>query len=176
MSFTSKAKYNEQQYIMRLLEIFGVVEAEQMRILFSYLKEATYGMIITSMFRQGAVYFSHDAKYMASTPMALKREDIGSRINCFWAFICMKDKVNDFCVGEAPAIISLSSGTKDYDLIPLSEEIIDEVNNAVDELDLSAIRVFVTTDLKLVRNIYRRGKNDIVIDVTDQVNAKIYEL
>ena len=61
-------------------------------------------------------------------------------------------------------------------MIPLSEETIEEINEAIDDLDLSTVRVFVTTNLKLVRNIYRREKNDVVIDVTDKTEAKIYEL
>ena len=84
--------------------------------------------------------------------------------------------MNDFCAGSAPALISLSSKAKEYDLIPLSEETIEEINEAIDDLDLSTVRVFVTTNLKLVRNIYRREKNDVVIDVTDKTEAKIYEL
>ena len=176
MSFTSKAKEETMLCIERLLELFGVVETEQMRVLFSFLKEAEYGRVITSMYRKGMVYFSSDSKYMANNPRALKRGDVSDSVNCFWAFICLKDKVNDFCGGTAPALISLSSKAKEYDLIPLSEETIEEINEVVDDLDIRTVRVFVTTNLKLVRNVYRREKNDVVIDVTDKTEAKIYEL
>ena len=49
MSFAKLTHNHELAYIPKLLAIFGVVERDQMRKLFSHLTESEYGKILTRL-------------------------------------------------------------------------------------------------------------------------------
>ena len=49
MSFASRIKGKEMACIVRILEIFGVVEQRQMRELFSRLSDEAYGKILSHL-------------------------------------------------------------------------------------------------------------------------------
>lgn len=176
MTFTEKVKGNELQYMMQLLEIFGIVETTQMRALFSFLNDAEYKRLTTFLQLQDAVYCSPDTNYIAINQLALEQEGVSERANCFRAFLYLKDKADDFCAGTAPAIITLFSATRSYDLIPLSKKTIDKINVPLAEVDVRTVRVFVTTEPMLVRNLCCTAKTEFVIDVTDASAPRIYEL
>lgn len=122
MSFASKYRGKELTVMVKLLSVFGVVEVRQMRELFSHLDTKKYGKIMTLLHREGMVYTTPDAKYLASNRMSAAKVDISSSVSCFWALISIKDSIQDFCAGEMPALLTVSATGFDYDLIPVSEK------------------------------------------------------
>ena len=88
-----------------------------MRELFSHLSDSQYGKILTLLSREGLAYRSPDSIYLASSKFTASRIDKENSVMCFWAFILIKDKAQDFCAGEAPAILTVASRSKNYDLI-----------------------------------------------------------
>ena len=120
MSFASKYRGKELTVMVKLLSVFGVVEVRQMRELFSHLDTKKYGKIMTLLHREGMVYTTPDAKYLASNRMSAAKVDISSSVSCFWALISIKDSIQDFCAGEMPALLTVSATGFDYDLIPVS--------------------------------------------------------
>lgn len=176
MSFSKLTHNHELAYITKLLAIFGVVERDQMRKLFSHLTDSEYGKILTRLHREGLAYRSPDSVYLASSKFTADRVDKSNSVMCFWAFIVIKDKVHDFCAGEAPTIITVAAKSKDYDLIPLNGKNTQQVNEAGEEIPSRTIRYLITKDLQLITSIDRRMKNDYVIHVGDEGVIDIYEL
>ena len=176
MSFVGTVKDRELAYITRILSIFGVVEERQMRKLFSHLNDKDYGRIMARIHREGLAYRNADAKYLAVSEFTLEKTDIESSVRCFWAFIQIKDKIHDFCASSPPAIITISSKSKDYDLIPLDAKTIEIVNGAMYDIGEQVVRFLVTDDLMNITRIDRREKNDFVIHVKPSGETEIYEL
>ena len=176
MSFVGTVKDRELAYITRLLSVFGVVEERQMRTLFSYLNDKDYGRIMTRIHREGLAYRTADAKYLAASEFTFEKTDIESSVRCFWAFIQIKDKIHDFCASSPPAIITIASKAKDYDLIPLDAKTIEIVNGAMYDINEHVVRFLVTDDLMNITRLDRREKNDFVIHVKHNGDTEIYEL
>ena len=176
MSFASMVKERQVVYITRLLSIFGVVEERQMRSLFSFLSDQRYGAMISVLHREGTAKRSPDAKYIASSRMSLTRTDIKTSVMCFWAFIAGKDKVLDFCAGEAPTMVTISGQKGDYDIIPVTPKNIEQVNLASYELPESTVRLLVTDDLESLTQLDRRVRNDLVLLVGKDGVTETYEL
>lgn len=176
MTFARAVKNKELAYISRLLSIFGVVEERQMRLLFQHLDSKDYGKIMTRLHREGMIYRTPDAKYIAPSELTAMRADRRNSVLCFWAFIQIRDKAQDFCVGEPPAIISVASKSTDYDVIPLSKENISLINEMGDEIPERSVRYLVTDDLKLVSGVERRMKNDYVLHINEDGAIETYEL
>ena len=97
MSFASKYRGKELTVMVKLLSVFGVVEVRQMRELFSHLDTKKYGKIMTLLHREGMVYTTPDAKYLASNRMSAAKVDISSSVSClFGALISIKDSIQEF--------------------------------------------------------------------------------
>lgn len=175
MSFASNVAGREIAVITRLLSGFGVVEARQMTELFSYLGNS-YGRIMARLHREGTVFRSGDTKYLAASEFTLKRTDVASSVMCFWAFMQIKDKVQDFCTGTPPAILTVAAKHRDYDLIPVTEQTISQINETIEEIPEKTVRFLVTRDLLLIGKIDRRIKNDFVLLVGDDGIIETYEL
>ena len=176
MSFKSMVKNHELAYVTKIITIFGVVEERQMRRLFSFLSESEYGKIMTLLAREGQFYRTPDARYLAASRRQLDKLHISSSVDCFWAFLELKDRVHDFCAGEPPAIITMLAKTTDYDLIPISSENTKQVNDNAEELPERTVRFLVTRDLEFLTEIDRRIKNDYAILVDENGVVETYEL
>ena len=176
MSFASRVKGKEMACIVRILEIFGVVEQRQMRELFSRLSDDAYGKILSHLNSDGLVYWAKDGVRLAASRLALERTDFDASVMCFWAFVKMKDKIEDFCSGDPPALITVTTGANTVDLIPLTPENTDEINRNMEEMPEETKRFLVTRDPQLVSGVQRRYKNDYVLHVDSCGNIETYEL
>ena len=176
MSFATKSRKKELPFISRLLSIFGIVEERQMRILFSHLSPKNYGKIITLMHREGLVYFTPDGKYIASNETQARRSDRKSCVLCFWAFIKIRDMMQDFCAGEEPALVTVASYERDYDLIPITEDNLKLINDSIDEIPEHSVRYLITDDLQKIVGIDRRMKNDYLLHINENGEIETYEM
>ena len=111
MSFKSMVKGHELAYVTKILAIFGAVEERQMQQLFSFLSDSEYGRIMTRLAREGQFYRTPDARYLTFSRLRFEKLNVSSSVDCFWAFLELKDRVQDFCAGEPPAIITMSAQT-----------------------------------------------------------------
>lgn len=176
MSFRTLVKGSEFAYICKLMTIFGAVEERQMRRLYDFLDDKEYGRLMTRLKREGFFYRTPDARYLASTRIMLNKVNISASVDCFWAFLELKDKVHDFCAGEAPALISMATKASVYDMIPVTGKNAQQINDSIDEIPERSIRFFVTRDLDLLTGIERRIKNDYAIHVDEDGVLETYEL
>jgi len=176
MSFAKIVKNRELAYITKLLSIFGAVEERQMRELFSHLDDKEYGKIMARLHREGLVYRTPDAKHLTTSRYSLEKVDVPSSVRCFWAFIKIKNKVQDFCSGSAPAIITVASNSTDYDLIPVSSNNATQINESCEEIPEATVRFLVTENLELLRGIERRIHHDYALLVDDEGVAETFEL
>lgn len=176
MSFAKMVKNRELAYITRLLAVFGAVEERQMRELFNFLNDRKYGAIIHRISLEGTAYRTADAHLIASSKFTLEKSLAQESVMCFWAFIKVKNKVLDFCAGSEPAIATLSTRMGVYDLIPVTERTIEQVNDAVEELPENTIRLLITENLHNITHIVRRSHNDLVLLVDGDGVAESYEL
>ena len=175
MSFASRVGNRQIAMITRLLDCFRVVENRQMAELFSYMGN-DYGRVMARLHREGLAVRSSDSRYLTCSEFVLDRTVIASSVMCFWAFIKIKDKVQDFCAGDPPAIVTVAAKNKDYDLIPIKPNNINLINSTIDDIPERSVRFLVTRDLQLVANIDRRVKNDYVLLVGDDGVIETYEL
>ena len=67
--------------------------------------------------------------------------------------MCVKDKVQDFCAGEPPALLTIAAKDHDYDLIPVNGKNIAFINSAADDVPERTVRYLVTNDLRRVKGI-----------------------
>lgn len=176
MAFAVLVKNRQLAFITKILAIFGVVEERQMRELFSYMSDDDYGKIQTRLYREGLVYRAPDAKYMATSRYSIERFNIERSVMCFWAFIRIKEKVLDFCAGEDPTMVAVSTRGGDYDLIPVDGKNTDAINAHCDDYPDETVRLFVTKDLKNLEGIVRRLRNDLVLLVGPNGVTDAYEL
>ena len=140
MSFKSMVKGHELAYVTKILAIFGAVEERQMQQLFSFLSDSEYGRIMTRLAREGQFYRTPDARYLTFSRLRFEKLNVSSSVDCFWAFLELKDRVQDFCAGEPPAIITMSAQTTDHDLIPVSGENTMQINENAEELPERTVR------------------------------------
>lgn len=82
----------------------------------------------------------------------------------------------DFCAAERPTLLTISTKTKEYDLIPVSSSNIALINEKADELPEQSVRFLVTRDLTLLNDIERRIQNDIALLVDENGVIGAYEL
>ena len=176
MAFADLVRNHELAYISRILSAFGVVEEQQIRTLFGHLDDKKYGQIISRMSREGLSYRTPDAKYVSSSRYTTDRTDTASSVLAFWGFICVKDRVKDFCPGTYPTIVTIATNKSDSDLIPLTQESLDRVNDAYDSIPDDTVRLLVLRDQFLLRQLIRRRKNDVAILVKDNGTTEIYDL
>lgn len=67
MTFAHLTKDREFAVMTKLLTIFGIVEARQMRELFSHMSDGQYGRIMAQMQREGLAYRTPDGRFLTST-------------------------------------------------------------------------------------------------------------
>ena len=180
MSFASSVKGRELTAITRILEVFGVVEAEQMRRAFSYLDHSEYGKILARLNREGLVYWPRDAKHIAANQMIMDRCNIEDSVLCFEGFIKLKDDIAEFCAGQAPAIATLIMQKNTVDLIPVNPGNVELINDKIDDIPKETYRFLVTRDQQLCVGIHRRLQNDYVVFIDDSDQSgrkpKLYRL
>jgi hypothetical protein len=174
MSFEETSHNREIAFITRLLSIFGAVEYRQMRELFSHLSESRYGKILNRLRLEGAVSYSHGAKYLSTSQYALGRAQIQESVRVFWAFIKMKDRVLDFSASAPPALLTFTSGPADYDLIPVSADNQSEIEAAADNVPEKTKRLLVVDSLDEVSTMNFRKENDFVLVVGKDGDTKFY--
>lgn len=176
MSFRKLVGSHELPTISMLLSLFGVVETEQMRRLFDHLTDSSYGRIIARMSREGMIYRSPEGKLMAGSPYPLKKCEPEESVLCFEVFIYIKDRIHDFCKGEAPAIVAIAAKNEVFDIIPVNEENLGIINEKSIELDEKTVRFLAVRDVSLVQDIQRRFKNDYVFCMKSDKTLGVYEL
>ncbi len=176
MSFESSVKGHEVSYITRLLEVFGVVEQRQMRTLFSHLSDEAYGKILSRLSKEGQIFWAKDGIRLAASRLTMERTSYESSAMCFWVFVKLKRDVVDFCAGDPPAIVTISTKSSVIDIIPVSSGTIDEIDWGMEAIPDQTKRFLVTKDLQLLAGVARRFKNDYVLLVDDSGNVETYEL
>ena len=175
MSFTSEVKGREMAYIMRILEVFGVVEQQQMRRLFSHLGDEAYGKILSRLHKEGQVYWARDGVRLAASRLTMERTDFESSMLCFWVFIKLKDSIRDFCSGESPTLVTLTTKERIIDLIPVTANNAEEINRYMNEIPEETKRVLVLNEPRLIAGINWRDKNDFVLQVDSRGDIEIYK-
>ena len=176
MSFTAKAKGRELAYITRILNVFGIVDQTHMRRLFSYLSDEAYGKILMRLVREGLVYWPKGGTSLAASRLILGRTNTADSSMCFLAFIALKDKIDDFCAGEPPAIVTIKSSLAQCDVIPLNSQNTDLINRSADGMPEKVKRFLVTYDALLLSDIQRRFRNDYVMLIGENEDVVTYEL
>lgn len=175
MTFAQQTKDREFAVMTKLLSIFGVVEAKQMRELFSHLPEGQYGRIMAQMQREGLAYRTPDGRYLSTSRYSLHKAEKKDSIMCFWALIRVKNFLLDFCTGVSPAIMSFTSKSTDYDLIPATARTKEILKNE-DLPPKELVRIFVAEAMSEVSDIPTRRENDYVIVVEKDGSAQLYGL
>ena len=84
--------------------------------------------------------------------------------------------INDFCPADAPAIAILSIKGRTAELIPVSEDNVDSINDQMEHTAKETLRFLVTTDLKRVIGVNRRYSNDYVLLVHPDGSVECYDL
>ena len=176
MSFAAQVRGRELAYITRLLGVFGAVEQQQMRKLLGYLNDTEYGKIINRLYREGQIFWAMNGELLAASRMAMENTIIENSIACFWVFISYKNIIHDFCPADAPAIATLAFKSKTADLIPVSADNLDLINERMEHISKETVRFLVTTDLKHVIGINRRYGNDYVLLVRPDGSVESYDL
>ncbi len=176
MKFANEVRGHEVAVIIRLLTIFGVVEQRQMRLLFNHMSNRAYGQALSLLRREGLAYFSPDGQYLATSRYSLDHKKTIESVMTFWAFIKMRDKVQEFCASEPPAILSFSSAAKDYDLIPGSRNNIPSINAARASIPEATVRLIVVDKLAFLDEIIPRSANDFGLLVGSDGVEQIYQL
>ena len=176
MKFANEVRGHEVAVIIRLLTIFGVVEQRQMRLLFNHMSNRAYGQALSLLRREGLAYFSPDGQYLATSRYSLDHKKTIESVMTFWAFIKMRDKVQEFCASEPPAILSFSSAAKDYDLISGSKQNIPAINAARTVVAEATVRLIVVDDLSTLDEIEPRLVNDYGVLVGPNGVEQIYKM
>ena len=88
----------------------------------------------------------------------------------------MRDKVQEFCASEPPAILSFSSAAKDYDLIPGSRNNIPSINVARASIPEATVRLIAVDKLAFLDEIIPRSVNDFGVLVGSDGVEQIYQL
>lgn len=175
MTFAHLTKDREFAVMTKLLTIFGIVEARQMRELFSHLSDGQYGRIMAQMQREGLAYRTPDGRFLSTSRYSLQIAEKRDSVMCFWALIRVKNFLLDFCAGVSPAILSFTSKAADYDLIPINsrtKELLREEEPPAKDL----VRIFVAEAMNEVSDIPTRKENDYIIVVEKDGTAQLYGL
>ena len=176
MKFSNTVRRREVAFMIRLLTIFGVVEQRQMRLLFDHMSNRSYGQVLARLRQEGLAYFSPDGQFLATSRYSLDHGKTQEAIMAFWAFIQMRDHVLDFCASEPPAILSFSSGDKDYDLISGSQRNIPSINASRTLVPEASVRLIVVDDMKSLDELIPRDDNDYGVLTGPDGVEQIYKL
>ncbi len=176
MSFSKQTKGRELSYFMRLVNVFGAVEYQQMRQLFKHLNDAEFGRVYYRLYREGQIYCPKDGGIIAVSKLALEKTNLEDSIACFWVFISMKNAVRDFCPSEPPAIATITTESKTVDIIPVRDDNVEEINEHIEDAPVDTMRFLVASDIKNIIRIDRRIRNDTFVLVDHTGNVECYEL
>ena len=176
MSFARISKKKEVIYITRLLSIFGVVETQQMRELFSHLPNEKYGQLLIKLKREGYLRYSSNGQYLSSAEIPMDNSRIADSVRAFWVVIHVKDKINDFCSGEDPVLLSVASTEKrgDYDLILVKKENREEIIRHAERCPCDVRRILIVSDIKETAGLTYRTENDYVAIVDHSGTVTTY--
>lgn len=176
MSFASRYRGSELTIMVKLISIFGVVEACQMRELFSHLGDKQYSKIMSRLHQEGMLYTLPDAEHLASNRLSVNKVNWDDSVASFWTLISIKDSIQDFCAGEMPAILTVSTGEFDCDIIPVNDKALALINDACFVLPSNVRRLLVVRSFDAAAGIERRLRNDFVIVVGKDGVTGSYEL
>ena len=151
MTFAHPTKDREFAVMTKLLTIFGIVEARQMRELFSHLSDGQYGRIMAQMQREGLAYRTPDGRFLSTSRYSLQIAEKRDSVMCFWALIRVKNFLLDFCAGVS-LLREEEPPTKDL------------------------VRIFVAEAMNEVSDIPTRKENDYIIVVEKDGTAQLYGL
>ncbi len=176
MTFAKNSKGREIAFIMRLVNLFGLVEQRQMRTLFAHMNDKAYGMILSRLNNEGLIHWQKNGEDLAASRMTPGKHLNDERVRCFWAFIAMKDAIRDFCAGDPPVLMSFLTDTDDCVMIPVTEDNSGAINAHAASLPDETIRFLVARFIQDVDGIVPRGNNDYVLLVDDTGQTETYEL
>lgn len=162
--------------MVKLISIFGILEVRQVREMFSHLSDRQYGKIMSRLHQEGMVYTLSDAEHLASNRLSAQKINMEDSVSCFWALIQIKDSIQDFCAGEMPALLTVSAGSADYDIIPVNQKAITLINDACFEIPSHVRRLLVVRSINDAQMIERRLQNDFVVVVGPDGVTGTYEL
>lgn len=147
-----------------------------MRQLFNYMPDERYGPILSKLLREGLANNMENGTYLASPRRNLQKVNRNNSVRAFWVFILIRNKIIDFSEAMLPTICTISANSTIYDLIPVADDNIEAINEAVDDLPESNIRLFVVDNTDRIRDIERRFKNDFVFVVGPYGVTDTYEM
>lgn len=176
MSFASRYRDSELTVMVKLISIFGILEVRQVREMFSHLSDRQFGKIMSRLHQEGMVYTLSDAEHLASNRLSAQKVNVEDSVACFWALISIKDSIQDFCAGEMPALLTVSAGSDDYDIIPVNDKAVALINDACFEIPSNVRRLLVVRSFADTQRIERRMHNDFVVVVGPDGVTGSYEL
>ncbi len=176
MTFAKNSKGREIAFIMRLVNLFGLVEQRQMRTLFAHMNDKAYGMILSRLNNEGQIFWQKNGEDIAGSRMTRGKRRNDERVRCFWVFIAMKDVIRDFCGAESPVLLSFVTESDNCVMIPVCDDNIGEINKQAASLRRDTIRFLVAKDAKDVEGIVPRAKNDYVVVVDETGQTETYGL
>ena len=172
----SKSDGKELPILIKILSIFGVIETRQIRVLFARMKSAAYGSMLKRLYSEGLAYFSEDGRYISTNRYVLSKEQIEKSVMTFWVFLKMRKDIREYCTAESPALISILTGDCNYDLIPLDNSNIEQVNSQGLNLPKKTCRMLIADTQSLLEEVHVRDENDYGVIVGKDGVEQFYQL
>ena len=176
MSFSHVYKGRELAVIGQILSVFGVVKQCQLRQLFSYMSDNDYGKILSVLKREGLAYFTSDGRYISTSRYSMNYEKCQDAVLTFWAFIHLRDRIQDFCACDPPSILTFTTEDKNCDLIPGSPSNMAAINVQADNMPENNLRFIVVKNLRDAEDLLPRYENDYLMLVAPDGKANYYPI
>ena len=176
MSFSQIYKGRELAVIGQILSIFGVVEQCQLRQLFSYMSDNDYGKLFYVLKREGLAYFTSDGRYVSTSRYSANYGKCQDSVLSFWAFIHLRDRIQDFCASDPPSILTFATEDKNCDLIPGSPANMAAINIQADNMPENNLRFIVVKNLRDAEDLLPRYENDYLMLVAPDGKANYYPI
>ena len=176
MLFCNLTKNREVAVISQLLAIFGTVEVRQMRALFSHLSDARFGRIMFRLEREGIVYHNPGGRYLSSSWCAAGRTDPAASVRTFWAFIRVKDRLESFCGGDGPVLVSVSNGADELDMIPVRADSAGEIAAHAAAVPKDVKRLLIVSSAEEADGLAFRDRNDFLMEVGEDGETGLYKI
>jgi len=176
MSFASMAKKKELYYTEMLLSCFKVLRLTQLRSLFPNLKDEEFGRLLYRLPREGSAFIDRNGGVIKCNKEQVMNEENELRMMCAWVLINMRSYVTDITPGVHLGILTISAGRKTYDLIPVTKQIVQDINHTDwDDLKTDA-RIFVMKDISIAEELEVRAEKDYAYVVDANGVKEIFEL
>ena len=176
MLFHLATKGKELPYISQLLSIFGIVEARQMRLLFSHLTDYRYGKIMARLHQEGMIYYESGGRYLCSRGYTLDPTRMQGSIRAFWVLIKLKDKAKGIFAGDPPALLSFSTGNTDYDMVPVNTGDLEKIAICPRYLPKDVRRLLIVSSMDETDGFAFRPQNDYVVEVSEDGDVQMYKM